>query len=77
MKWSPGSLPLRWRELDPRGQAVLLTLLSVQISLTATAWADLASRPAEEINGSKRRWAVIAAVGYLGPALYFARGHRR
>ena len=42
-----------WSDLSPRGKTAILTLASVQISLAATAWADLASRPAEQVNGSK------------------------
>ncbi|HMT49235.1 hypothetical protein [Dietzia sp. UBA5065] len=66
----------KWKELTPRQQTVILTLASVQVSLAATAWADLATRPAEKVNGSKGKWAAIIAINFVGPALYFLRGRR-
>src|SRR5688500_11019593 len=42
-----------WSDLTPTQQAAVLVLGSVQVSLAATAWADLARRPAESVNGSK------------------------
>jgi hypothetical protein len=67
----------RWRELSPREQTVVLTLASVQLSLAATAWADLATRPAAQVNGSKVRWAFVIAINFVGPLAYFLRGRRR
>ncbi|MQA34653.1 hypothetical protein [Modestobacter roseus] len=65
-----------WSELTPRQQAVVRTLASVQLSLAATAWADLATRPAAEVNGSKARWALVISVGWVGPLAWFRRGRR-
>jgi hypothetical protein len=48
----------------------------VQLSLAATAWADLARRPASEVNGSKAMWAGIIAINFVGPLAYFARGRK-
>jgi len=42
--------------------------------LAATAWADLASRPAEQVNGSKAKWAAIIAINFFGPFAYFRWG---
>lgn len=67
----------RWKDLTPGQQTALLTLASVQVSLAATAWADLALRPAEEVHGSKGKWAAVIAVNFVGPVLYFRRGIRR
>lgn len=67
----------RWEDLTPRQQTALLTLASVQVSLAATAWADLALRPAEEVDGSKGKWAAVIALNFVGPVLYFRRGIRR
>lgn len=70
-------VPRRWHDLSSRQQTAVLTLASVQLSLAATAWADLATRPAAEVNGSKRRWAAIIAINVVGPMAYFRRGRRR
>jgi hypothetical protein len=67
----------RWRDLSPREQTAVLTLASVQLSLAATAWADLATRPAAQVNGSKVRWAFVIAINFVGPLAYFLRGRRR
>jgi hypothetical protein len=58
-------------------QAPVLTLASVQLSLAATAWADLATRPAAQVNGSKVRWAFVIAINFFGPLAYFRLGRRR
>jgi hypothetical protein len=66
----------RWNDLTPGQQTAVLTLASIQLSLAATAWADLATRPAGSVNGSKARWAVIIAVNFFGPLAYFRWGRR-
>jgi hypothetical protein len=66
----------RWNDLTDTQKTVLLTLISVQLSLAATAWADLASRPAAKVQGSKGKWAAIIAINFIGPVLYFTRGRR-
>ena len=67
----------RWSELSDAEKTVVLTLASVQLSLAATAWADLATRPAVSVNGSKTRWALIIAINFFGPLAYFRWGRRR
>jgi hypothetical protein len=66
----------RFSELSSRQQAAVLTLASVKLSLAATAWADLATRPAAAVNGRKSRWALIIAISYVGPLAYFRWGRR-
>jgi hypothetical protein len=66
-----------WSELSDRQQTALLVAASVQLSLAATAWADLVTRPAALVNGRKKVWAAIIGVNVLGPIAYFARGRRR
>jgi hypothetical protein len=43
----------QWNELSDRQQTAILVAASVQLSLAATAWADLATRPAALVNGRK------------------------
>jgi hypothetical protein len=64
----------QWSELSARRQTAILVAASVQLTLAATAWADLATRPAELVNGRKAVWAAIIGVNFLGPIAYFARG---
>lgn len=64
----------RWKDLSSKEQTAVLVLASVQLSLAATAWADLAARPADQVNGSKAIWAAVIAVNFLGPLAYFRWG---
>ena len=66
----------RWQDLSDRRRFVILTLGSIQLSLAATAWADLATRPAGQVNGTKRFWALAIAVNWVGPISYFRWGRR-
>ena len=66
----------RLSELSPGRRVAVLALASVQLSLAATAWADLATRPAAAVNGPKSRWALIIAINVVGPIAYFRWGRR-
>jgi hypothetical protein len=66
----------RWAELSSRQQTVVLAVVSVQLSLAATAYADLVTRPADQVNGPKGRWALVIAVNCIGPLAWFRWGHR-
>jgi Phospholipase_D-nuclease N-terminal len=66
----------RWDDLTPREQTAVLTLGAVQLSLAATAWTDLARRPATQVNGSKALWALVIAVNVVGPLAWFRWGRR-
>lgn len=67
----------RWSDLSDREKTAILVMASVQISLAATAWIDLARRPAELVRGPKPAWALGIAVNFVGPISYFAFGRRR
>ena len=72
-----GTLQGRWDGLTPGQKGAVLTLASVQLSLAATAWADLATRPADRVNGPRWAWAAAIAVNFVGPLAYFVKGRRR
>ncbi|MCZ2816159.1 PLD nuclease N-terminal domain-containing protein [Modestobacter sp. VKM Ac-2984] len=55
--------------LDERMQAL-------EAAVTASAWADLATSPAEQVTGSKLRWALLIAVNWVGPLAWFRWGRR-
>lgn len=65
-----------WSELSSRQKLAVTLSISAQLSPAAYAWRDLAQRPAEEVNGSKRMWAAIIAINFIGPVAYFMRGRR-
>jgi len=66
-----------WNELTDLQKTAMLTAACVQISLAATAWVDLARRPAQEVRGPKPVWAAAIAVNFVGPVAYFIAGRRR
>lgn len=66
-----------WNELTDLQKTAMLTAACVQISLAATAWVDLARRPAQEVRGPKPVWAAAIAVNFIGPVAYFIAGRRR
>ncbi len=51
----------------------------IQAALLLTALADITRRPAEEINGDKRRWFAFLFTPYIGPISYlmFGRKHEQ
>ena len=66
-----------WTDLTPRQQTAILVLGSIQLALAATAWTDLARRPAKQVNGRKGLWAAVIAINWIGPLSYFRWGRRR
>lgn len=67
---------MRWSELSPAQRRLILALASLELSLAATALADIYRRPAEQINGSKWAWALASLVTFIGPIAYFVWGRR-
>lgn len=67
----------RWSDLTPLQQVGGIISATIQLALAATAWTDLARRPADEVNGPKPMWAVIILVNFIGPVSYFIFGTRR
>ena len=67
----------RWADLSDAQKTAVLVAASVQLSLAATAWVDLARRPAAQVRGPKALWAVGIAVNFIGPISYFVAGRRK
>lgn len=67
----------RWNELTPTQQNALLVLGSVEVALTATAFADLARRPQSQVRGRELWWALGIFVQPVGPIAYLTTGVRR
>ena len=69
--------PRRWADLTPRQRLLAVVTGSVQLSLAALSWTDLARRPAAQVHGPKPLWAAIIAVNFVGPLAYLRWGRRR
>jgi len=66
----------KWSDLTNNQQTAIIVAGCVQVSLAATAWVDLARRPAAQVQGSKAKWAAIIAINFIGPIAYFTRGRK-
>lgn len=70
----------RWQDLSPRTRQAIVTVGAVEGVLKVAALLDLSRRPAAEVRGSKRAWAVaIVLVNSAGavPIGYLLKGRRR
>jgi Phospholipase_D-nuclease N-terminal len=64
----------KWSDLSDSQKTAVLVLVSVELSLTATALVDLARRPAAQVRGRKGVWALAIFVQPVGPIAYLAWG---
>ncbi|MGN6613232.1 MAG: PLD nuclease N-terminal domain-containing protein [Angustibacter sp.] len=70
----------RWSDLSERNRRLIVVTGAAEAVLKIAALVDLRRRPAEEVRGSKKLWAVaIVLVNSVGavPIAYFALGRRR
>jgi hypothetical protein len=69
----------RWNDLSPRTRRAIVVVGALEGVLKVAALRDLRKRPAEQVRGSKARWATaIVAINSVGavPIAYFVRGRR-
>ncbi|TCO61959.1 PLD nuclease N-terminal domain-containing protein [Actinocrispum wychmicini] len=64
----------RWRDLEPRQRRAIVIGGAVQATLALGAWYDLSHRPRELVNGPKAMWALVIAINFIGPIVYFRFG---
>ena len=68
-----------WRDLSPHVRRLIVTGAALEGALKIAAIVDLVHRPAEQVRGSKWRWAVALIVinsGGVAPLVYFRKGRR-
>ena len=63
-------------DLTPAQQIGTFITGAIQLALAAAAWTDLARRSADEVNGPKPVWAVVIAMNFIGPIVYYVFGRR-
>ena len=65
-----------WSELTTGQKTRAVVGTVIQLALAGIAWADLAKRPAEDVNGPKPVWAFVTSLNFIGPLAYFLFGPR-
>jgi hypothetical protein len=75
------SLPrgMPWRERTTKQRLRIILQAGIQLGFLVVALYDLRKRPADQVRGPKRIWALVCGVNYLGlgPIAYFLIGRRR
>ena len=66
----------KWADLSSGQRKAVVALGVVEVALATAAYVDLIRRPAEQVNGSKGKWAAIILINIVGPITYFARGRK-
>lgn len=64
----------KWSELSPVQQRLIIVGAAVEVVITAVALRDLATRPQEQVRGSKALWALGCFVQPVGPIAYLTLG---
>jgi hypothetical protein len=67
----------KWSELPTSARIGVVLMGMIQLSLMMAALMDIRKRPAEQINGSKKMWTILAFVNWIGPIAYFVKGRKR
>lgn len=66
-----------WSDLTPTQQGAISLAGVLQVALLVAALVDLRRRPADQLNGSKRLWTLVAFINFFGPISYFLFGRKR
>ncbi len=66
----------RWQDLSPQQRRWIAVQGSIQSILLLVAARDLLRRPASQVRGRKRWWALALLVQPVGPVAYLLRGRR-
>ncbi len=67
----------RWADMSPAQRTGNVLMAVVETALVVLALLDLRRRPANEIRGSKRMWAMTAFIQPFGPVIYFIFGRKK
>ena len=69
----------RWSDLSERNRRIITVVAIVEAALKAAMLMDLKRRPADQVKGSKKVWALSTIVNSAGiiPLAYFAFGRKR
>lgn len=63
--------------MSTRKRNSLIAAALAELTLKLAAAVDLHRRPAEQVRGPKRLWALLLLVNLFGPLAYFGFGRRK
>ncbi|GAA2944699.1 PLDc N-terminal domain-containing protein [Glutamicibacter sp. BW77] len=66
-----------FKELSTGAQIGVIVTAIIELTLTIAALRDLQKRPAEQVKGSKKLWALASLINIFGPIAYFLFGRRK
>ncbi len=66
-----------WSQLDSKERKSILVVGTAQVALMGAALWDLYHHPANRVRGSKKLWAPVCLVNFIGPITYFLVGRKR
>lgn len=66
-----------FKELSTGAQIGVIVTAIIELTLTIAALRDLQKRPAEQVKGSKKLWALASLINISGPIAYFLFGRRK
>ncbi len=66
-----------WKEMSTAQKSANIIFGTAEFILTGWALWDLGHRPANQINGKKRIWAMTSFVQPFGPLVYLLFGRKR
>lgn len=66
-----------WNDLTPGQKCLIVVGGCLEFGLLAAALWDLSKRSPEEVRGSRRMWAVLVFIEWIGPIAYFTIGRKK
>lgn len=66
-----------WKDLSSGQRTALKIAAVVQYALLGAALIDLKFRSPDRVRGSKRVWAAVSMINFVGPLAYFVWGRKR
>ncbi len=66
-----------WKDLSSGQRTALKIAAVVQYVLLGAALVDLKFRSPDRVRGSKKLWAAVSMVNFVGPIAYFVWGRKR
>jgi len=67
----------QWSDMTSTQKTGTVVLVGAQVVMIAAALVNLRRQPEEQITGSKRLWAALSLVNFIGPIAYFLLGRKK